>query len=257
MTSDVKTAPLILVDARWRQRAEGQETKVCPGDDNDYLDAVVLKRRATMIHSHKCGNPACSSRVRRVRHFATLDELREHAAETTVTRRGNAATAFLLVLLASLCATPAGAQVRYQDTEGTTHWVNSLDEVPQPYRAGAVGSRVAPPTQPSQPSGVDWAKKAREVDRERDAETKRLDEETNGSREIRACQAAVLSILKSPGTARFVSGYYVPSAKFSPNQLAVVGEVDAHNSFGGFLRSDYGCKMDGTKVWDASVFTRK
>jgi hypothetical protein len=75
--------------------------------------------------------------------------------------------AFLLVLLAG-AATPLTAQVRYKDSEGVMHWVNSIDEVPERYRAGAGGRPVAP-----LPPGTksDWEEreeqKAREIDRQR------------------------------------------------------------------------------------------
>jgi len=71
------------------------------------------------------------------------------------------AMAFLLVLLAE-AATPLTAQVRYKDSEGVTHWVTSKDEVPEQYRAGAVGQPIAPP--PGKQSDVD-----RQREQERDA----------------------------------------------------------------------------------------
>ena len=54
----------------------------------------------------------------------------------------------IAVLIFILAPVLVGAQVRYKDDEGTWHWVNSVDEVPQKYRAGAVGGPV-PPAQPS------------------------------------------------------------------------------------------------------------
>lgn len=53
------------------------------------------------------------------------------------------------ILAITLClaiAVPAAAQVRYKDSEGITHWVDSLDQVPKEYRTSVVG---APPTGPA------------------------------------------------------------------------------------------------------------
>lgn len=70
-------------------------------------------------------------------------------------------TVALAVLSACLLlASPGGAQVRYKDDEGTMHWVNSIDEVPQEYRAGAVGG----PVPKAKPSDIDWDLRAREID---------------------------------------------------------------------------------------------
>lgn len=55
------------------------------------------------------------------------------------------AAVFVLILWP---VAPAAAQVRYKDDEGVTHFVNSIDEVPERYRRGAVGEPV-PETKPS------------------------------------------------------------------------------------------------------------
>jgi hypothetical protein len=79
------------------------------------------------------------------------------------------------VLLVSFLS-PADAQIRYKDDEGVTHFVNSIDEVPPKYRAGAVGGPV--PAQKPAPSsgtgsGTDWERKAREVDQRAERERAR------------------------------------------------------------------------------------
>ena len=68
---------------------------------------------------------------------------------------------------------------------------------------------------------------------------------------IRFCQERVLSQLKAPGTAHFVTGFY------SEGKRLVVGEVDAQNSYGALLRGTYGCDMDGVISKNADIFTRK
>jgi len=57
--------------------------------------------------------------------------------------------AALATLLAFLGSSPALAQVRYTDSEGVVHFVDSLDQVPEKYRAGATGR----PTPRSSASG--------------------------------------------------------------------------------------------------------
>lgn len=73
--------------------------------------------------------------------------------------------AVLVALTLLLAATPALAQVRYKDAEGTTHWVDTMNEVPAEYRASAVG-KPAPssgPSLPGSPSSVsDWERRNRE-----------------------------------------------------------------------------------------------
>jgi hypothetical protein len=79
----------------------------------------------------------------------------------------------IVALLLVLLAPPLAAQIRYKDDEGVTNWVDSIDEVPEKYRAGAVGT----PTK-GLPSGVDSEKKVREGD----DQEKRAAEETKQPR---------------------------------------------------------------------------
>jgi hypothetical protein len=72
------------------------------------------------------------------------------------------------LVLVAILAGPATAQVRYKDDEGVVHFVDSINEVPAKYRAGAVGNPT-PKAQPAQPSGIDWEQKVRDADRERAA----------------------------------------------------------------------------------------
>jgi hypothetical protein len=74
----------------------------------------------------------------------------------------------------------------------------------------------------------------------------------NSPTAIARCKAAVLSRLKAPGTARFVSGSYHPGQTW-----AVVGEVDAQNTYGALVRSTYGCQMRGGLVVDVEIATRR
>ena len=99
------------------------------------------------------------------------------------------AMAFLLVLLAG-AATPIAAQVRYKDSEGVTHWVNSLDEVPPQYRAGAAGKPVVQPP-PTESSRIDWEQKAREADERAERATReRAADDAQQQQQRAAAQAA-------------------------------------------------------------------
>jgi len=53
----------------------------------------------------------------------------------------------VLIVLVVLLLAPAlaAAQVRYKDDEGIWHFVNSIDEVPEKYRKGAVGRQPSAP----------------------------------------------------------------------------------------------------------------
>jgi len=79
----------------------------------------------------------------------------------------------LALALVLLLGTQVLAQVRYKDSEGTMHWVNSLNDVPQEYRPGAVGR----PVQPTKPSSTldEWEMKAREIDRQRELDQQKAE----------------------------------------------------------------------------------
>jgi hypothetical protein len=63
-------------------------------------------------------------------------------------------------------STPVAAQVRYKDDEGVTHFVDSINDVPPKYRAGALGTQKSPAKTPSyNPSDPNyWNQKAKEAD---------------------------------------------------------------------------------------------
>jgi hypothetical protein len=70
----------------------------------------------------------------------------------------------VVALLLAIVAAPAAAQVRYKDDEGVTHFVDSINDVPEKYRSGAIGG----PSPKGQPSGIDWNQewKRRSTERE-------------------------------------------------------------------------------------------
>lgn len=85
---------------------------------------------------------------------------------------------FVIVALFS----PSLAQVRYTDDEAVVHFVDSINDVPEKYRARAVGGPTPPPTpttrEGAQPRGTtDWDKKAQDAkpdaDQEKAAEKQR------------------------------------------------------------------------------------
>ncbi len=57
-----------------------------------------------------------------------------------------AATALALLTLAPA----AGAQVRYKDAEGVTHWVDSIDRVPPEFRSDTPAARSPAPAPPKE-----------------------------------------------------------------------------------------------------------
>lgn len=114
------------------------------------------------------------------------------------------AVVLTLVLLAGSAA-PLLAQVRYKDSDGITHWVDSLDRVPEQYRAGAVGK----PSPPAKPAERNWEKEARDIDKRVD-QARAVDEWQSA---VRACAASVQSN-KDAAFAAYVSG---------PGQLQMVG----------------------------------
>jgi hypothetical protein len=57
----------------------------------------------------------------------------------------------MLVVAAALGTVDASAQIRYKDSAGVWHWVETLDHVPPEYRPGATGSQ-APPSKPVPPA---------------------------------------------------------------------------------------------------------
>lgn len=59
---------------------------------------------------------------------------------------------------------------------------------------------------------------------------------------IGACEDAISELLKAPDTARF------SSSVSGNNPFIVVGEVDAQNSFGAEVRSQYQCTVNGTRA---------
>ena len=71
----------------------------------------------------------------------------------------------------------------------------------------------------------------------------RSDEPDEYSQYRTSCRSAVLSRLKSPGSAKFVT-MYVTVKDGLPK---VLGEVDSQNSYVGLVRSNYGCdfRADG------------
>jgi len=53
----------------------------------------------------------------------------------------------IVIPVIAVAASVALAQVRYTDGEGVTHWVDSLDQVPEKSRAGAIGREDTRPRQ--------------------------------------------------------------------------------------------------------------
>jgi hypothetical protein len=101
----------------------------------------------------------------------------------------------LVVMLALVATAPVSvsAQVRYTDSEGVTHWVDSIDRVPDQYKRTVKGApaRSSRPTTTTTTTPQDWDRKAREAAQqlERDrADARKRDEY---ARAQRAWQEAV------------------------------------------------------------------
>lgn len=62
-----------------------------------------------------------------------------------------------------------------------------------------------------------------------------------------ACKSAVSDQLKAPSTADFQSELDVDYRTTGGNNITVLGWVDAQNSFGAKLRSNFTCSMDVSK----------
>ncbi len=87
----------------------------------------------------------------------------------------------LILVLVAGAALPVTAQVRYKDTEGITHWVDSLDQVPDQFRSGAAGKSTPPPP-PTSSQGIDWDRKAREIDQRKEQETRAAEKQAEQAR---------------------------------------------------------------------------
>jgi hypothetical protein len=116
------------------------------------------------------------------------------------------------------------------------------------WRADAAAKRAAAETAASQAKG-EQALRDYYKDAYKDVwEFHRPDEPNEYSQYRSFCRSAVLSRLKSPGSAKFVS-MYVTVKDGLPK---VLGEVDSQNSYGGLVRSNYGCdfRADGQVEWE-------
>jgi len=87
------------------------------------------------------------------------------------------AASLVALLLVGTLHHEAAAQVRYVDRDGHVYFVDSLDQVPAPYRPGATGTptKLVPPT----PSGINWEQRWREAEARRERE--RADQERAGA----------------------------------------------------------------------------
>lgn len=102
--------------------------------------------------------------------------------------------------------------------------------------------------------GIKSAVERRQDEESKQAELRRASRTGPVSPEvaIRNCKAAVLEELKAPATARFGSASYDPVQEW-----AVIGDVDAQNSYGALVRGTFGCKMDGVAVRHVTIATRR
>lgn len=128
-------------------------------------------------------------------------------------------------------------------------------QVPR-WRADAAAKRAAAETAAAQATAQ---AKFQEVlkDMYKDVwEFRRSDEPDEYSRYRMSCRAAVVSRLKSPGSAKFVSMLVTVKS----GRPEVLGEVDSQNSYGALVRSNYGCPFsaDGRVEWgEVLVFSTR
>jgi hypothetical protein len=146
-----------------------------------------------------------------------------------VTRRNVMPRLSSLLLLAILSSGPliASAQIRYKDAEGVTHWVDSLEMVPEPYRAGAVGRPTSPPAQPS------------EADTQAEARRLLLQKLTEWERAVSDCTEQVRADTSNPDFATFAA------TRIGPGQLRLAGSEPAQAAFTQCMR-DAGQPMSRT-----------
>ena len=109
----------------------------------------------------------------------------------------------VFVLVPGVIAAIAGAQgiIKYRDSEGHTHYVDSIDKIPPEYRQQTETPQNLPPvtsTDPGVPdSTLDAGRRARE---QRDAERKQRDAEQAFQRAARDCSVYVGGeIIQKPG----------------------------------------------------------
>jgi hypothetical protein len=156
--------------------------------------------------------------------------------------------AFFLVLLAG-AATPLTAQVRYKDSEGVTYWVNSLDEVPQKYRAGATGG----PVRPAEPSGIDWEQKNRDAKVQREAT-----ENQRKSREEPLLQEAMKGLrgLQSVANAGISYREYSPRVLDAKTKVDEYLRVSAGTEVKTMVASTMEYHVLASSFWNKHVITR-
>ena len=75
----------------------------------------------------------------------------------------------------------------------------------------------------------------------------------NHSRHVIPCRNLVEASLKAPGTADFVSENVYP---VEGGRAVIRGAVDAENSFGAKVRSDYECRYEGGRLTLTRLETR-
>jgi hypothetical protein len=119
----------------------------------------------------------------------------------------------IVVLAAAMLATPALAQVRYQDAQGVVHYVQSLDMVPPQYRDGSTGRAIVPPTVAEREAirrderlrSAEATKSAREYDRRRAREKAQEEEQKAAKERAEAIKGAEHECAKAEGI-EIVSG---------------------------------------------------
>ena len=79
-----------------------------------------------------------------------------------------------------------------------------------------------------------------------------MDQTTRDFMAYDACTAAVKDQLKAPGSADFQGNTDVDYRTTGGDNIMVIGWVDAQNSFGAKLRSNFTCSMDVSKDGTAS-----
>lgn len=149
----------------------------------------------------------------------------------------------LAVLFGLILAVPAFAQVRYKDAEGVTHFVDSINDVPPQFRAGATGQPSPSPSRAVAPS-VDWDKRAKEAEEALERE-RRLREAAERPPQTPVAQQPMQPVFDN-GAFQTTVDWCIRKVREAFEQRDRMNRLVAESNFSAFVNGPGGVTMVGT-----------